>query len=52
MYSYIIDATDINEVILLLEIRIVFETLGKEYWEGVHSLLWGNYFQVNIFNLL
>ena len=34
MYSYVNDATDLNEAILLLEIHIVFETLGKECWEG------------------
>ena len=28
------DATDLNEAILLLEICMVIETLGKECWEG------------------
>ena len=34
MYSYVNDAIDLNEAILLLEICIVFGTLGKECWEG------------------
>ena len=34
MYSYISDATDLNETILLLEIHAVFETYGEECWEG------------------
>ena len=33
MYRYVNDAIDLNEAILLLEICIVFETLGKECWE-------------------
>ena len=34
MYSYVNDATDLNETILLLEIHAVFETQGEECWEG------------------